>query len=177
MEQKSVTIIVVLSILLIISVLGVNIFHNFANYIVSMFKYVLSFLMDFLGKLSYNTGDLINGTGEVVVDTSMFGLKIIDGMIQDVGNMFKGQATPLTLGDDKLDVVIQSKGSDKNSNTDEPNPQESSSTLKEQWCLVDIDDGKNKCIKMHDDQKCVSEKIFGSSEHCTQINAEKYVKQ
>ena len=170
MEQKSIIIIVILSILLIISVLGVNIFYNFTNYIVLIFKYILSFLMDFLGKLSYNTGDLIIGTGDVVIDTSMFGLKIIDGIIQDVGNMFKGQATPVTLGDNKLDMVIQSKGSDKNSNMDDPNPLESSSTLKEHWCLVDIDDGKNKCIKIHDDQKCISEKIFGSLEHCTQIN-------
>jgi hypothetical protein len=167
MEQNTlnVIIIIILSILLIISILGINILQDFFNIILAILRTILQFIMKFLGSVSGETGEVINGTGDVVTDTGIFGLELTNNMIRDVGNMFMGKATPTPIGNQHLDIVIQTG----NKRKEEPQPMESTKKGNEKWCFIGVNnEGDNKCVKLHADQKCQSSKSFTTNWDCSQ---------
>jgi hypothetical protein len=159
MEQNTlyVIIITILVALLILSILGTEMLVNLSNWIIGALRVIFDFIIMFLGNLSKNLGNLIIGTGDVVTDTSIFGIKIIDGMIENVGNLFKGQATPVASDSSRLDIVIHNHD---HINNKPPLPvPEPANTGKgdEKWCYVGSDaSGNNTCVKLQADQKCMS---------------------
>lgn len=164
MEQNTANIIIIilLSFLLIISLSGINILQDIVNVFVYAFSVVWNFVKIFLQNLSNSTGEVVNGTTDVAVDTSIFGIEIIDGILHDIGNMFRGQATPVVVHN--IDKHIQNH---KKESKNEPEPEPAKQNDKEKWCLAGVDDkGKNKCVKLNANQKCNSQKIFDSLMDC-----------
>ena len=166
MEQNTlyVIIITILVVLLILSILGTEMLINLTNWIAGAIKVILDFILVFLGNLSKNLGNLIIGTGDVVTDTSIFGIKIIDGMIENVGNLFKGQATPVASDTSHLDIVIHNHDH-VNNKPASPVPEPANSGKgDERWCYVGTDEGgKNTCVKLQPNQQCVSKTYCSSN--------------
>jgi len=166
MEQSTlyVIIITILILLLILSILGTDMLISLSNWIINAIRVILDFIIAFLGSLSKNLGELIIGTGDVVSDTSIFGIKIIDGIIEDVGNLFKGQATPVASDTNHLDIVIHNH--DHNNLTPPLPVPEPANVNKdhEKWCYVGTDaSGNNTCVKLQSNQKCMSDKYCSSN--------------
>jgi hypothetical protein len=169
MEQNTLYIIVIILLLalLILSILGTEWVVYVFNFLLNVLKILVDFIMDFLGSLSNNTGDVINGTGDVVTTTSIFGIEIVDGIINSIGNMFKGQATPVSTDTNHLDIIIQTRGGNTNHVTT-PDPVPSSANSSEgKWCFIGKnDDGSNTCVKLQANQSCQSNKVYNNQNEC-----------
>ena len=167
MEQNTLYIIVIILLLslLVLSVLGTGFIVNIFNFLLNALKVLVEFIMEFLGSLSKNTGEVVIGTGDVVTTTSIFGIEIVDGIIQSIGNMFKGHATPLPSESNHLDIIIQTSGSHTKDYVDPvPTP---ANTGNEKWCFIGKEnDGTNTCVKLQPNQLCQSNKIYNNQNDC-----------
>lgn len=76
--------ILVLFIALILSILGINIFVGFGNFI----QHVANFFKPLLAMLGFATGTVINTTADLTSDTAKFGIDVAEGAVQDIGNLF-----------------------------------------------------------------------------------------
>jgi len=83
-------IIMILIIVLVLSVLGINIFLLF-GIIVQYIVYLISPLLSIFG---YTTGSIINTTSDLAANTSHFGIDIADGTAHDVGNLLIATSDP-----------------------------------------------------------------------------------
>lgn len=169
MEQNTLYIIVILLLLalLIISILGTGFLVNIFNFLLNTLRVLVELILGFLGSLGKNTGEVVNGTGDVVTNTSIFGIEIIDGIIHDIGNMFKGHATPISSDSNHLDIIIQTRGSNSNHiSTQEPVPTPANSS-NEKWCFIGKNnDGSNTCVKLQTNQSCQSNKVYNNQNGC-----------
>jgi len=173
MEQNTIYIIVVVILLalLILSILGTELLVNVYISVLSLLNEFIKFILEFLGSLSKSTGEVINGTGNAVTNTSIFGIEIVDGIIHDIGNMFKGHATPVASNSNHLDIIIQNRGSNNNtvSSTD-PNPS-SSNLYNENWCFIGKNnDGSNTCARLQTNQICQSNKVYNNKNDCKALS-------
>lgn len=169
MEQNTIYIIVVMILLalLILSILGTGFLINVYNSSLNVLKVLVDFILAFLGSLSKNTGEVVNGTGKVVTNTSIFGIEIVDGIIHDIGNMFKGHATPVASDSNHLDIIIQNRdGNNRPVSSPEPTPSPSISG-EEKWCFVGKNnDQTNTCVKLQTNQLCQSNKVYNNQNEC-----------
>jgi len=165
--------------LLILSILGTGILVNITQTILNGIKILTDFLLTFFKSLSKNTGEIVNGTGDAVTNTSIFGVEILDGIIHDIGNMFKGQATPVSSNSKHLDVIIQNRDGNNTpttnvssniphsvtqSNNSNPIP---ANTGNDKWCFIGKNDnGSSTCTKLQNNQACLSNKIYNSQDEC-----------
>lgn len=76
--------ILVLFIALILSILGINIFVGFGNFI----ENITNFFKPLLAMLGFATGKVINTTADLTSDTAKFGIDVAEGAVQDIGNLF-----------------------------------------------------------------------------------------
>ena len=152
-----IVIILILVTILILSILGGGVLVN----IVDWLKNVFNFILEFIGGLSKNTGEIINGTSDVVTDTAIYGIELIDGVIHNIGNIFKGQATPVSMDNNHLDIIIQTRNK---TSDDIPEP---ANKENEKWCFVGVNNyGSKTCVKLYPNQSCQSNKIFNDMEDC-----------
>jgi len=77
-------IILFLVVILVLSVLGINIFI-ILGYLIQYIVYLLQPLFSLFG---YASGNIINTTSELAADVSHFGIDVADGTAHDVGNLF-----------------------------------------------------------------------------------------
>jgi hypothetical protein len=83
-------IIMILIIVLVLSVLGINIFLLFGMII----QYIVYLITPLLSIFGYTTGSIINTTSELAGDASHFGIDIAEGTVQDVGNLLIATSDP-----------------------------------------------------------------------------------
>ena len=76
-------IILFLIVILVLSVLGINIFI-ILGYLIQYIVYLLQPLFSLFG---YASGNIINTTSDLAADASHFGIDIADGTAHDVGNL------------------------------------------------------------------------------------------
>lgn len=172
--------ITVLTILLILSVLGINlltifgniiqIVGNFFQVIVDIFKPIFIQIFSLFG---YTTGTVINTTADVVSETAKTGIDIAAGSIQSVGNILKDSSKnvvdPSTKRrfDNALNISnIQGSVPDADSTTS--NIQ--TPIGKTQWCLAGEFKGRRGCVEIDQDTKCMSGQIFPSQHQCLNPN-------
>lgn len=168
MEQTTIYIIVIviLVFLLILSILGGGFFINSTNWFINAFKLIFDFILSFLGGLSKNTGEIIIGTSDVVSDTAVFGIELIDGVMNNIGNLFKGNATPISSDSSHLDIIIQNKNDIRNHNVNSPEPANIYNS-NEKWCYVgENNDGSKTCVKLQANQECQSNQIYNNANDC-----------
>ena len=132
-------VIIVLSVLLIFSFLGINlldILSNFLKLLIKLFGPIVSQLLSLVG---YTTGSLLNTSADVAADTAKGAIDIAEGTIQNVGDlMIKASKDDINLGArSELDSALSMK-TINNANTDvSENPiQKPISANKVNWCLV-----------------------------------------
>jgi hypothetical protein len=91
-DNKNV-LIIVLSMLLLLSVLGVT----FINVIMDWIKHILIVLSNFFGgvfgNIFYSTGDILNATSSSVAQVAKTTIDLGNGAVNDVGNLLKSGVT------------------------------------------------------------------------------------
>ena len=163
------TIILTLSILLILTFLGINLLDILSNIIKYIANILSPLVSRFLSLIGYTTGTVLNTSADVVSDTSKLAIDIAEGSIQDIGNLLikaSKQGGNTSQLNKSLSMPVQ---------TDVPkqdiaeNPiQKPISAVKQNWCLVGEFDNQRKCVQMNQYEKCMSGKIFESEQSCVQ---------
>lgn len=161
------TIILTLSILLLLTFLGINLLDILSNIIKYIANILSPLVSRFLSLVGYTTGTVLNTSADVVSDTSKLAIDIAEGSIQDIGNLLikaSKQGGNTSQLNKSLSMPIQ---------TDVPkqdipeNPiQKPISAVKQNWCLVGEFDNQRKCVQMNQYEKCMSGKIFESEQSC-----------
>jgi hypothetical protein len=157
-------IIVILSVLLILSLLGVNLFiivGNIVQNLVSIFKPLVYQILAIFG---YTTGTLINKTADITSDVARAGVDIAEGTVQSVGNLLKNASKGVVPIETKrdLDIVI----SEPKADTSESPIQKSTTGAKSAWCLVGEHNGRRGCVEINDASRCLSGNVFPNAEMC-----------
>lgn len=164
-------VIMVLSVLLLFSFLGINILDILSNFIKLIIRLFGPIVSELLGLLGYTTGTVINTSADVAADAAKGAIDIAEGTIQNVGD--------LMIKASKDDINLTSKSSLDNAlsmetvnNVDmdiSENPiQKPISSNKINWCLVGEYKNKRKCIDVQDGDKCMSGQVFPNLESCLQ---------
>jgi hypothetical protein len=165
------TIIIVLSALLLLSILGINIFlllgegMNYAGQGVNHVASILSpAVYQLLSTVGYASGTILEKTDDALVATSKTGIDIAGGAIKDVANLLKGGAQGTTLSD----AVNTSRTRHHEPSADSSiNPiQKPITANKTNWCLVGEHQGRRGCIEVGEEEKCLSGQIFPTRQSC-----------
>jgi hypothetical protein len=156
--------IAILSVLLILSLLGVNLFiivGNMVQVIITLFKPLIYQILAIFG---YTTGTLINKTADITADVARTGVDIAEGTVQSVGNILKNASKGAVNIETKrdLDIVI----SEPKADTSESPIQKSTSGSKSAWCLIGEHNGRRGCVEVNDASKCLSGNVFPNIEMC-----------
>jgi hypothetical protein len=179
-------IIVILTILLILSFLGVNIFRNIT---IRLYNITIRILSMF----GFYTGAIINTTADIVGDTTKGSIDIAEGTIHSIGNLLQNEnnldgkdasgmnewnwnifnMNPIQNETNIIDAPISVSVSPKKSLDSELNNKSTQekefspiNSNKEQnelsWCPVDT----GKCIQTSGTNKCMFGKVFGTQSEC-----------
>jgi hypothetical protein len=164
-------IIVALSILLILSFLGINLLTIFGNVIETIVAIVGPFVAQVLSIFGYTTGSVLNKTADVVGDVAKTGVDVAEGSLQTVGSILKDASRKHVdpTAASQLDNVLNVSPSRMN----EPVPSPSESPIqkpitagKTGWCLVGEYEGKRGCVEVGEQDKCMSGQIFATQNAC-----------
>ena len=166
-------IIVILSILLIFSFLGINILDILSNIIKLIIKIFSPLVTELLSILGYTSGSIINKTADVAADVGKGAIDIGEGAIQGVGDLLikasrKGVDSEAA---NQLDSVLSIDDKNANNLVDDPEDpiQKPISSSKAGWCLVGEFDNRRSCIQVNEYDKCMSGQIFPNREQCLKI--------
>ena len=164
------TVILVLSVLLILSFLGINlldIISNFIKLIIKLFGPLVSQILSIFG---YTTGTIINSGAAGASDVAKGAIDVAEGTIQSVGDlMIKASKSGVNYDVQReLDTALTSTNYANMADSDiSENPiQKPISSNKTGWCLVGEFDNKRKCIKVTEQDKCMSGQIFPNEQVC-----------
>ncbi len=166
-------IIVVLSVLLILTFLGINLLTMFGNVIETVTSILGPFVSQVLSIFGYTTGSVLNKTADVVGDVAKTGLDVAEGSLQSVGTILKDASRKHVdpSAASQLDNVLNVSSS--GSMAGDPAPSSSESPIqkpitagKTGWCLVGEYEGKRGCVEVSEQDKCMSGQIFGTQNAC-----------
>jgi hypothetical protein len=163
-------IIMILTVILILSLLGINVFNIFGNglqYLINIFNPVVS---KGLSDLGYASGTVIDKSSDVLADASKVGIDIAHDTVQSVGELLVKASGQAPGSGKNIDIAINQPPTVA---PKQPTPDSSSSTiqtspsvLKSQWCLVGEYNGARGCINITDQDKCMSGQVFPSQQLC-----------
>jgi hypothetical protein len=166
------SLIIILTVILVLSLLGVNIFILFGNFlqdIVNLFRPVVS---KTLVELGYASGNLIDHSSDIVADTAKTGIDILHGTADSVGDLLikasgKGSGGELDKNINQP-PILPPRIPDPNETT---NPiQSGNSSSKSQWCLVGEYNGTRGCVNVSEQDKCLSGQVFPNQQVCLNPN-------
>jgi hypothetical protein len=169
-------IIVFLTILLILSFLGINIIKNIGNVLQHIVDTFMFFIKPLISDVTFITGSAIDSTGDLVADATKTGIDIANGTVDSVGKLLI-KASGHELAGKDIDQSIN-RSTIKLPPTPKPdsttNPiQKPISTTKTNWCLIDEYEGKRNCVEIGEDQKCMSGQVFPEQKMCLNPNLTK----
>jgi hypothetical protein len=162
--------IMILSILLILSIIGVTFMNTIFDAIRYVLNYVVGFTSSVFGTALYSTGDIVNSTSNSVADVAKTSIDLGNGAINDIGNLMKSGATGDNVN--KINVapivVVPTKLPDEPEPTSPENPiQQSMQAPKPAWCYIGTINGARNCIKINPAvQACQSGRMYSSSNIC-----------
>lgn len=150
--------IIVLTVLLLFSFLGINLLVNVGEFLEKMFAIFKPVVYNFLALLGYSTGTILNKSADVVSDTAKVGIDIAEGSVQNIGNLLK-QAGPISPNSTNIPAVPLPN--------DSSHPiQTGASSSSNKWCLVGEYQQKRGCIEISDQDKCLSGQVFPNQKMC-----------
>ena len=166
-------IIVILSILLIFSFLGINILDILSNIIKLIIKIFSPLVTELLSILGYTSGSIINKTADVAADVGKGAIDIGEGAVQGVGYLLIKASRKVVDSEaaNQLDSVLSIDDKNANNLVDDPEDpiQKPISSSKAGWCLVGEFDNRRSCIQVNEYDKCMSGQIFPNREQCLKI--------
>ena len=167
-------IIMVLSILLVLSFLGINLLDILSNIIKLIIRIFSPLVTELLSILGYTTGSILNKSADVASDVGKTAIDVGEGAIQSVGDLLI-KASKKGVDPDaqnQLDSVLSVDNQPNNALMDnaESPIQKPISSNKAGWCLVGEFDNRRSCIQVNEYDKCMSGQIFPNREQCLKIN-------
>lgn len=181
-------IIIVLLILLSLSFLGINIFIIIGNLVESFLKVVGPLVAQILSIFGYTTGTVLNKSADVAGDVARTGVDLAEGSLQSVGNILRDSSRKHVNPDavSGLDSALNTNGSSVGTtgtsagttggsvgtykepapSTTENPVQKPITSGKTGWCLVGEYEGKNGCVAVGEQDRCLSGQIFPSQVSC-----------
>jgi hypothetical protein len=176
-------IIIVLLILLSLSFLGINIFIIIGNVVESFLKVVGPLVAQILSIFGYTTGTVLNKSADVAGDVARTGVDLAEGSLQSVGNVLRDASRKHVNPDaiSGLDSALNTNGPSGSSygttatvgtykepapSTTENPVQKPITSGKTGWCLVGEYEGKNGCVAVGEQDRCLSGQIFPSQVSC-----------
>lgn len=169
------TIIIILSVLLILSFLGINILDVVSNIIKAIIAILGPPVGQILAIFGYTSGTLINKGADVVSDTAKVGIDIAEGTVQNIGNILISASSgkvPTNLTQiNPLDIKLNqdkqiSKPKQPSEDTTENPIQNPISASKSGWCLIGEYENRRGCIEVGEQDKCMSGQIFPNQKMC-----------
>jgi len=158
LDLKMILILILIAIVILTS-MGINILYIMGYALQSgtqLFNPIFSSFFDLLGDF---TGTGIKNVSHITATAATTGIDIVDGAVQDVGN--------LMIGDNTIG------GRNRIHNLKDPNPdvpensiQKSLVSAKTKWCLVGEYQNKRGCIDISESDKCMSGEVFPNEETC-----------
>jgi hypothetical protein len=91
-DNKNV-LIIILSMLLLLSVLGVTFINVIMDWIKHMLNVLATFFGGVFGNIFYSTGDILNATSSSVAQVAKTSIDLGNGAVNDVGNLLKAGVT------------------------------------------------------------------------------------
>jgi len=168
-------IIIILSVLLILSFLGINMLDVVSNIIKAILALIGPPVAQLLAVFGYTSGTLINKGADVVSDTAKVGIDIAEGTIQNIGNILisasSGKVPTELTQINPLDIKLNqdkqvSKPKQPTEDTTENPIQKPISASKSGWCLIGEYENRRGCIEVGEQDKCLSGQIFPNQKMC-----------
>lgn len=174
-------VIIGLLILLSLSFLGINIFIIIGNFVESFLKVVGPLVAQILSIFGYTTGTVLNKSADVAGDVARTGVDLAEGSLQSVGNVLRDASRKHVNPDavSGLDSALNTAGSSAGTagttaatykepapSTTENPVQKPITSGKTGWCLVGEYEGKNGCVAVGEQDRCLSGQIFPSQVSC-----------
>lgn len=165
-------IIIVLSVLLVLALLGINIFIIFGNILQQFMNWISPYINQIFGNLGYASGNLVDKSGDLVADAAKTGIDIVNGAVGNVGDLLirAGQSNN-NNNTNTLDNSINKPPVQMRQKEPEPTPSTSPiqnpiSSGKNNWCFVGEFESKRGCVAVNDATKCLSGQLFPTKEMC-----------
>jgi hypothetical protein len=163
-------IIILLTIILILSLLGINIFTIFGNFLQKIIDFFNPVISKGLSDLGYASGTVIDKSSDILADTSKVGIDILHDTVDSVGSLLI-KASGQEPGKGKsIDIAINKPPTVP---PKQPEPDASTSPIqttpscsKNQWCLVGEYNGTRGCVNITDQDKCMSGQVFPTQQLC-----------
>lgn len=170
-------VIIGLLILLSLSFLGINIFIIIGNFVESFLKVVGPLVAQILSIFGYTTGTVLNKSADVAGDVARTGVDLAEGSLQSVGNVLRDASRKHVNPDavSGLDSTLNTAGTTTTAaatykepapSTTENPVQKPITSGKTGWCLVGEYEGKNGCVAVGEQDRCLSGQIFPSQVSC-----------
>jgi hypothetical protein len=163
-------IIIVLTVILILSLLGINIFIIFGNGLQKLIDIFNPVVSKALSDLGYASGTVIDKSSDVLADASKVGIDIAHGTLDSVGELLIKASGQAPGTGKNIDIAINQPPTVA---PNQPNPdastspiQSAASSSKNQWCLVGEYNGARGCVSVTEQDKCMSGQVFPTQQMC-----------
>lgn len=161
----------ILLVILILSLLGINIFTIFGNSLQNFIDIFSPVISKTLAELGYASGNIITQSSDILADTSKTGIDILNDTVNSVGDLLLKASSKNPNA--RLDKYINQPPTEPPRSPD-PNstssPIQSGGSSKSNWCLVGEYNGTRGCISVTDQDKCLSGQVFPSQQQCLNPN-------
>jgi hypothetical protein len=161
----------ILLVILILSLLGINIFTIFGNSLQNFIDIFSPIISKTLAELGYASGNIITQSSDILADTSKTGIDILNDTVNSVGDLLLKASSKNPNA--RLDKYINQPPTEPPRSPD-PNstssPIQSGGSSKSNWCLVGEYNGTRGCISVTDQDKCLSGQVFPSQQQCLNPN-------
>ena len=162
----------ILLVVLILSLLGINIFIIFGNSLQNFIDIFSPIISKTLADLGYASGNIITQSSDIVADTSKTGIDILNDTVNSVGDLLlkaSGKNPNSTLDKYINQPPTEAPRSPEPNSTTNP-IQSGGTSAKSNWCLVGEYNGTRGCISVSDQDKCLSGQVFPSQQQCLNPN-------
>ena len=163
-------IIIVLTVILILSLLGINIFIIFGNGLQKLIDIFNPVVSKALSDLGYASGTVIDKSSDVLADASKVGIDIAHGTLDSVGELLIKASGQAPGTGKNIDIAINQPPTVA---PNQPNPdastspiQSAASSSKNKWCLVGEYNGARGCVSVTEQDKCMSGQVFPTQQMC-----------
>ena len=176
-------VIVVLTVLLVLSFLGINLLASMGNLLQTISNVFGPLFTQILSVFGYTAGTVIDKSTDVVTDVAKSGIDLAGDTIQSAAELLKAASRGHVAADavNQLDNSFKYGNSSNLDNAinnskpglNQPVPDASVDPIqkpitagKVNWCLVGEYQGKRGCIEVDDDSKCMSGQVFPTQNMC-----------
>jgi hypothetical protein len=163
-------IIIILTVVLILSLLGINIFIIFGNGLQKLIDIFSPVVSKALSDLGYASGTVIDKSSDVLADTAKVGIDIAHGTLDSVGELLVKASGQAPGTGRNIDIAINQPPTVA---PNQPSPdastspiQSAASSAKNQWCLVGEYNGARGCVSVTEQDKCMSGQVFPTQQMC-----------